>query len=760
MRLPLFVSGLLLASTLHFSAYANWFKPQIEYSSDDAVCHVFLSKEKSDLLELVEMKPFRGYSRDEGNYNVEILQAQVPVGSKTLQLVRNLFYTIYGPIKFDRFTIHSSPIDLSQTSESDLPPEISKEMDRLALLSDDVYRLADWRDLSDQQQEKASYASFAGLYRSGKHYLIATSNNNGGYGLFRLLENTNLKRVCQVQLTATDKDVAEQTRKIDSFDEVIATLKDVLGGASHRGTPNYYLRLKSLPENLLSPELPDFDAIGGPLPEDYNLNVLTNWSFGGIWNYRKMTQLKKHVPRLVKSLAHFYQQAYGLNEKQSLWLSQKEISHHISFIFSDAKSLEVDAVYRSVLEGVEAEEIFQMQNIEAYISPLKEESNYSAYYEKEALLNFAIGQPALMKSLIENGADPSRQNGFGKTALMYTAQFDDFDSAKVLLELGADPNQQTHALQIPGYVGLRHVGQSALHYAARYASADFVRLLIEHGAIPSLPDRLGKTALDLIMEDERIEVSRTMTEKEEVISLLQLPARELSEKRAKKLNIKGEKLYRQKDYKGAQKAFLEAYRHNTNSYKSANNLSITELKLGNIKRAAKFATHAISNAESVISLGEGADKRELKSLAAAYYNLGLACEKANEGESYYVELEYQQEKYCEDGFYPFIQAYQTVPTQGRLNKLLSFFRTPKGGKNYQLCLLDDNGQTPSDYQAIYLFPEGGYVLESSVLKTNLDKGEKNYPLSNGQNIRYVGKRGRDGTSIIIDGKVKCETGNI
>jgi len=68
---------------------------------------------------------------------------------------------------------------------------------------------------------------------------------------------------------------------------------------------------------------------------------------------------------------------------------------------------------------------------------------------------------------------------------------DHFDSAKVLLELGADVNRIDEV-----------TGNTPLHWAADLGNYRMMKLFLESGANPNLPNKKGITVVDRMFSDE------------------------------------------------------------------------------------------------------------------------------------------------------------------------------------------------------------------------------------------------------------------
>ena len=111
------------------------------------------------------------------------------------------------------------------------------------------------------------------------------------------------------------------------------------------------------------------------------------------------------------------------------------------------------------------------------------------------------GDAAAMRMLVDHGADPSRTQKNGGTALMlaaglgrgqgafakdYATEAELLEGVKVLVERGADVN------------AANNTGQTALHVAVQ-TSDDIVKYLAGHGAKLDAKDKQGRTPLDVAL---------------------------------------------------------------------------------------------------------------------------------------------------------------------------------------------------------------------------------------------------------------------
>jgi ankyrin repeat protein len=110
--------------------------------------------------------------------------------------------------------------------------------------------------------------------------------------------------------------------------------------------------------------------------------------------------------------------------------------------------------------------------------------------EQTALMWAIAGRhSAVAKELVQYKADVNARSKGGSTALMFAAR-GDMESARTLLNAGADPN-----LQIPDW------GGTALIIASTMGQADIVEALLDKGADPNYRDKNSFTALHSAVRD-------------------------------------------------------------------------------------------------------------------------------------------------------------------------------------------------------------------------------------------------------------------
>ena len=99
--------------------------------------------------------------------------------------------------------------------------------------------------------------------------------------------------------------------------------------------------------------------------------------------------------------------------------------------------------------------------------------------------------------------DIDAENAFGKTALMYAAQYGFMDSVKILLEAGADINAQTKTGNLEDNncwdnICIANGERTALMYAVQEGHLDIAKYLVEKGADINLKDSKGMSVYDYL----------------------------------------------------------------------------------------------------------------------------------------------------------------------------------------------------------------------------------------------------------------------
>jgi ankyrin repeat protein len=132
------------------------------------------------------------------------------------------------------------------------------------------------------------------------------------------------------------------------------------------------------------------------------------------------------------------------------------------------------------------------------------------------------GNPAALKVLLAHGARvDATENSMGQTALMWAASENHAAAVKVLIDAGADVNRRSATLTFPpfkwGVVGMVSTvlpkgAWPPLMYAARENAIESARTLIEAGADVNAPDPEGSTALIIAILNAHYDMAAALLE--------------------------------------------------------------------------------------------------------------------------------------------------------------------------------------------------------------------------------------------------------
>jgi Ankyrin repeats (3 copies)/Ankyrin repeat len=209
-------------------------------------------------------------------------------------------------------------------------------------------------------------------------------------------------------------------------------------------------------------------------------DALADWSVGGIWEFHTFQTYQSALHRASEALSALYTSDYGLVPARSTALAEERLRNALSygFGFYQYESFSDDAAsFRRII--LEHRSLAELPS-----APLSDPS--TTLPGRDPLMSLAVEYPAAVRLLLKHGADPNTPNEFGKTPLMYAAQYNQLESAKLLLEAGANPNAVTIQPTDNCQYSISRTNVTALDYAARYGSAALIKLLVAHGAATNI----------------------------------------------------------------------------------------------------------------------------------------------------------------------------------------------------------------------------------------------------------------------------------
>jgi hypothetical protein len=287
---------------------------------------------------------------------------------------------------------------------------------------------------------------------------------------------------------------------------------------------------------------------------------------------------------------------------------------------------------------------------------------------KNAVLDIAVRYPQVLEDLLEGGADPNHTNPFGKTPLMYAAQYNSLRAVELLLDAGADPNATTYWPQDDCNYTLNTSKMTPLHYAVRYASSSVVELLLRRGAMTFNATETrwrGNTGhpIDWLQRyaspgADEPNANIAAGDRGRLEALLRVPNEAERAVLSRELVLRGESEYAAGRIESAYRALQSALSAQRSNRRALDDLPLVALKSGRVGVALEAAANILA----------GDAQPEFK--ARGWFNMGLACEQAGR------MFSYNERYYCRSGIvYPLLEAWRSQPSRGRKDKLRELFVT-------------------------------------------------------------------------------------
>ena len=230
---------------------------------------------------------------------------------------------------------------------------------------------------------------------------------------------------------------------------------------------------------------PDFKA---DKIADWREFPYTEWAVQSYYNFKKFNSvINKGIgyKKAVDLLKEHYIKAFNAKPEQALNAALITLNPPSSFNF---KRITPDNQNYLLLTGASWEKI--KKQITKDVNPAK-------------LLELSIAYPQNLQELLKLTKNVDEANAFGKTPMQTAAQYGYLESVKILLEAGADINHQTDASNCFSDFGIEciHNGKrSALMYALQENQYETAKYLLDKGADITLTDTFENTALDYLMK--------------------------------------------------------------------------------------------------------------------------------------------------------------------------------------------------------------------------------------------------------------------
>jgi len=493
-------------------------------------------------------------------------------------------------------------------------------------------------------------------------YAVGSSRET--MSVFRL-DGAAPREVCHIDIEvpapaeSQDPDIQAVLPAIEAFDKAI---DGVVRGSGSCGSLQSAGRLGQ--ESRLASRTLVYRpwALIGAVP----IEELEAWSLQGISEFEALNSLKRQFVQTRDALAAFYlKKGYVKDAAAANTLATQAVSGATaySFWFGEDSRLGTSGLQlrRALLEHRPMNAIRAIEFAPAEVDAASRRENDGAFGHNfaDSLLATAVRYPEALEYLLDRGINPNGANEFGKTPLMFAAQYDEIRAVEILLAHGADPN----ALTTPPFDGCYYILQwshaTPLHYAARYSSPGLIEKLIAGGALTFIEgtpaERYGPSK-GFPLDWFRLRRETAAKDAQAYERLLALPDVAERERVARSLAAKAAAEYRAKRVQPAYQMLRNA-------------LSVLP---EDVPALADFSLIAMRAGQPGESLQASAQVRRMTQdpalVANAWFNTGLVC-SARRGMSFY-----NGRYYCQASeLHPYLMSWRAQASPAREKKITEVF---------------------------------------------------------------------------------------
>ena len=509
------------------------------------------------------------------------------------------------------------------------------------------------------------------IYKSPtKQFRLLQVNASNELQVLEIVGDKKWKMSCSIQLRPTDFSGFKSKGYLaarQSVETLKPTVRKLMRGSGNCGSMRTHTRWsREFPKTLETIWYRPW-ALGGLRFNDAygtyqkDLEGLSDWSMLGELEHEALKNYLSQLELSIKALAAFYQNHFNWAPDHAQSVAKtaltEAVSSTIRFYSFDPFDEAERKLRRAILEKQPMDQIRM----------LAQGYQEGKTYRNESLLNVATKYPQAMAYLLKQGLNPNKQNDFGKTPLMYAAQYNQLQAAKLLLDKGADPNLVTRRPMDNCFYTLRTLNTSALHYAARYASPELIKLLIDNGAVTYIEATYSyRNSIDggkpkdwlehyargnSVGTNPNIPVSK-LSEVQTWLATNTNPIAHLDN-----LILEAERFYQEKNLGEAYKNISLALQIDPGNERALSDMSIIGLRYGKLGESVDASTRLMrSNAHDKLK-------------ANAYFNYGLACLEN-------PRITHDGTYHCRfNKVYPFFKAYSLYGTETRKERLLAAIKT-------------------------------------------------------------------------------------
>ena len=358
------------------------------------------------------------------------------------------------------------------------------------------------------------------------------SFGKGQFGLFKVGADGKQKPTCiaamdEKAVLAAPPRSGDQAAVLSHFKELLTVLTKIDGdggtGCGGSGTPyvwnrhgeavDFAIRMAlARPWELLKDSGADGDSMEG----NYRIDIafLRKWGFHTLYNFKVIEHLNQLLPETLTELSVYYERQFKLPSEKATAVAQSVIRHlidaevdigsNVADPLSDEefvqdyeqkiadRGITADMLHRAILQG--HRDLIQ-KTPDDFVRMVDKQADSPDDASVEPLLFYALGDKEMTQILISKGVGLDGTNWFGKSALMYAAQWNSPDILSLLLQNKANPNLYTETRGDSFcWAGPQVTHRSALTYAAENASYGVIDALLAAGAdshVQTQPNALG-----------------------------------------------------------------------------------------------------------------------------------------------------------------------------------------------------------------------------------------------------------------------------
>lgn len=481
-------------------------------------------------------------------------------------------------------------------------------------------------------------------------YLIFDRGRDEPIYIFKYAGNDNAELTCKIKIKPTSSEVESVFESLPSLKNYRLSARNMMGSDGSCGGSANYLSSRVASMNTAFSDLTYQPwTISGSL-ENADLE---EWGYSGTWNQQVWKRFLKEQDSSVEVLKQFYMKNYLINADAAMALSKHALGAPLnSFYFLSGPEPEA-VINFDYSDGLKIKDFYEVIHLildGATSDSIKVRlANYDkAIIARGDFLLYSTFRPEITELLLELGGNPNASNsqqGFGKTPLMYAAQFNQYETAKVLVRYGANTNARTTRPLISCNL-LNTFEMTPLHYAVRYSSPDFIKLLLDNGASPFiLAENNNKrpkametpldwlhryTAVDSLEKNPNIPDNKIS----EIEKLLDVSNQSELPNRVNEYVLEAEKEYQQGNIRSAYNKLSVALAIEPDNERALADMSLVGIKANSLGEAV--------SASIKLNLHSENQKRK----ESAMFNYELACKKFREENDKPYNLIYDGKSYC------------------------------------------------------------------------------------------------------------------